>query len=1201
MSWTQVKNYDIPIYIPASSRGMDYKLCRLPNGILTMVISDPSREMASCSLSVATGSHNDPSVIPGLAHLCEHMILSAGSKKYPDPNSYHKLISESNGSHNAYTTGEQTTFYFEIPCLFTSSESNFERLLDIFSSSFKDPLFKETSVNKEIYAIESEHDGNTCNLTKILYHATRLLANSKHPFSRFSTGNITTLGKGAKLLKTTSKKLLESYFKTNYNASNMTLCIKGPQSVNVLTKYALTYFNGIDDSIRNDNTFIKSLKSPVYMHQRFSFSSLSQESAMSKGNEEDCRLEDFHILSNAYNPKYKDIKCFKRNPNHNAIFIKSTKQPILRLLFPIDMDDDYFNKDDLLRFIMVWCELFGDENDNSLCYFLKKDNLITDCFAFHSNFALNSVGLVVELSLTGTGVKNQELIINSICNSAIEKLSEANDTELARFLSECNTIDIIRFINKGKEDTSMDEISEISSRLQENLALNRPSFLLKEFPFINDYSETGISNFEENEWSKNWWLSKAYNFQQFLKRYVNRKNLRILFLGDIETPKFTTLTEDLKVYSTDPFYDFEYITFKYKFKANQLRQEDDIFRNIGIPKRNTFMPEIGKSLAILSANLEAILKRNESIGYPIIYNNSIESKPGLVLKNSNQETWVLNSPLQHSSTESSIFSFEITNWSIKPSPASTMHLEVLGQLLGILMTRELYPALRLGYTYEIGASVNGDVKLMITISGFQSGIMSLLQNIIKICNSISIKNPTVTHSALHRARVMTRRKYEDAASGNSVKLASVGLLIMLEKHMWTLEDRFDALEESDINSFYNFCSQFFKSAKYIKSFISGTNELAMKLSHLIYDHWILSDTISLNYFEKNNILSTCFLKPGENVYFQHPGDEGDINNCINYFIQTGERNNEYIATLTSLTDYIMQSNLVSELRNRKQVGYVVFGGMRSLTNTIGLHITIMSLADPEDLERSIDEYMWRLENDTIGSLNESTFKLTFLLPFINTMQKDTNNPFNNVTNVNLVDDVVANVQAGDSVNFETQQMKLHNNLKKRIFNNRIQLNLKYNEAIDLNIIKKLTLKEYLEFFRATISINSKNRSKISIHIISLMAKEEIANRKLFLQLVTFLKVKGLTIKRDELKEIVEISEGKPSKLLKEIVKYFKKKDEAKKLYFIIIKEIIKIISMTVINSSSITTKSTSKKNNWQTEPIKSALPLVLVNDIKAYK
>lgn len=227
MSLREVTNYEVSFYIPLSYSNRTHKVCKLPNGILALIISDPTDTSSSCSLTVCTGSHNDPKDIAGLAHLCEHMILSAGSKKYPDPGLFHTLIAKNNGSQNAFTTGEQTTFYFELPNTQNNGEFTFESILDVFASFFKEPLFNPLLISKEIYAIQSEHEGNISSTTKIFYHAARILANPDHPFSRFSTGNIHSLSSIPQLKKIKLKSSLNTYFENNFFWGEYNLVHKG--------------------------------------------------------------------------------------------------------------------------------------------------------------------------------------------------------------------------------------------------------------------------------------------------------------------------------------------------------------------------------------------------------------------------------------------------------------------------------------------------------------------------------------------------------------------------------------------------------------------------------------------------------------------------------------------------------------------------------------------------------------------------------------------------------------------------------------------------------------------------------------------------------------------------------------------------------------------------------------------------------------
>lgn len=90
-----------------------FKYLTLPNALHALVVSDPSTETASAAMDVRVGFHSDPEELPGLAHFCEHMLF-LGTEKYPDENSYSVFLNAHGGSSNAFTSGRDTNFYFDV-------------------------------------------------------------------------------------------------------------------------------------------------------------------------------------------------------------------------------------------------------------------------------------------------------------------------------------------------------------------------------------------------------------------------------------------------------------------------------------------------------------------------------------------------------------------------------------------------------------------------------------------------------------------------------------------------------------------------------------------------------------------------------------------------------------------------------------------------------------------------------------------------------------------------------------------------------------------------------------------------------------------------------------------------------------------------------------------------------------------------------
>ena len=1158
MSLREVTNYEVSFYIPLSYSNRTHKVCKLPNGILALLISDPTDTSSSCSLSVCTGSHNDPKDIPGLAHLCEHMILSAGSKKYPDPGLFHTLIAKNNGSQNAYTTGEQTTFYFELPNTQSNGEFAFESILDVFASFFKEPLFNPLLISKEIYAIQSEHEGNISSTTKIFYHAARILANPNHPFSRFSTGNIHSLSSIPQLKKIKLKSSLNTYFGNNFFGENITLCIRGPQSVNILTKLAISKFGDIKpkNGVKERNISIRT--------GSFRRSKLLKKTLDPSKN--DYRnLETFKILNTVWEKKYKNTMCFQQVPECNSIFINSSKVPVMRFLFPVSDKYTRFTKKDIRIYSHLWCELFGDESPGSLSHYLVSKGWITGCFAFTSEFAIGDIGLILELELTNSGWESIKRITTTILDRLLPSFYVKNIDYLIAFLKEQNLIDLVSFLYQSSEDLPMEECSNLSGILQENLECLSATNIFKGFKSLIEIDDPNIEKYENTKANIQWWTGQAIKFQNFLKSFMNHDNMRLLLLGDVKSYKIFDKIENKSDMRTDFYYEFEYYTANVHLASNDKSYPNSSYE-FNFPTSSLFLPDyVNDPLKLQQLFLECSLRSKFATLRPQIYSEPIKRMPQLVSKNLNYEMWILKEDPNFASDNKSVVSFEVLGLGIKPSPEATIHLEVLAQALFIITSSYLYPSLRIGYTYEIASSSKGNVTLRFTISGFPEGVFTIVKTFVDTLKQIATDPTFLSKDTLRKARILVRNKYENASSDNCVKLASIGLLIVLEEYVWTLEDRINALELTEMESFKEFCCLFWKNPKQLVLFMQGSLEYADVINHYLNNNFTQHLKIGSEGTKPTICLypspSTKDLDQGTNAFISYNGHQDDPNNSIVYFIQTARRDDIENLTLTFLTEYLFSLTLVPDLRNKKQIGYIVLGGLRVLTDTVGIHITVMSGSSAHNLETKINEYLSYLQLQVLNSFTEFDFRKTLLEPFLSLLKQNNINKFEGSAGpIDLLNEIVANVQNGDNYTLNNRQMKQHRKVRNKIAEKRLNFQEEY-EMVDISLLQKLSLKKYLAFFESKISIYSTQRSKLSIMITSPMAEEEIASRKMFLQLETFLKIKGFAIKNEDLKKIVENSKGNPMLLIKNLFTYFRKRNEVFKLGTVVLQEILKIIGM----------------------------------------
>ena len=229
-----------------------YRFIELPNGLKALLIHDPTTDRAAASLDVNIGAFEDPEDLPGLAHFCEHLLFM-GSEKYPDENEYSSFLSKHGGSSNAYTGSQNTNYFFEV---------NYEHLygsLDRFSGFFTCPLFKKNSTDKEINAVDSENKKNLQDDTWRLYQLDKSLSYRGHPYHKFSTGNLETLGTSPRENGIDIRDALLQYYESSYSANLMKLCILGREDLDTLASWTYELF----ESVRNIGRELPKYDSPV--------------------------------------------------------------------------------------------------------------------------------------------------------------------------------------------------------------------------------------------------------------------------------------------------------------------------------------------------------------------------------------------------------------------------------------------------------------------------------------------------------------------------------------------------------------------------------------------------------------------------------------------------------------------------------------------------------------------------------------------------------------------------------------------------------------------------------------------------------------------------------------------------------------------------------------------------------------------------
>ena len=203
-----------------------YRTLTLENGLSVLLISDPETDKSAASLDMHIGHYHDPANVPGLAHFLEHMLF-LGTERYPDENGYADFLAKNGGSSNAYTSTEDTNYHFSV------AHAHLEEVLDRFSQFFVAPLFTPSATEREINAVDSEHNKNLQVDMWRTFQLMKSIADPAHPFSKFGTGNKKTLAEDPAAEGIDTRDALLAFHK-RYSAHLMTLAVLGREDLDTL-------------------------------------------------------------------------------------------------------------------------------------------------------------------------------------------------------------------------------------------------------------------------------------------------------------------------------------------------------------------------------------------------------------------------------------------------------------------------------------------------------------------------------------------------------------------------------------------------------------------------------------------------------------------------------------------------------------------------------------------------------------------------------------------------------------------------------------------------------------------------------------------------------------------------------------------------------------------------------------------------------
>eukprot|EP01127_Copromyxa_protea_P008826 TRINITY_DN2034_c0_g1_i1.p1 TRINITY_DN2034_c0_g1~~TRINITY_DN2034_c0_g1_i1.p1 ORF type:complete len:979 (-),score=187.89 TRINITY_DN2034_c0_g1_i1:64-2946(-) len=449
----------------------NYKQIVLTNQLQVLLISEPETDKAAAALDVCVGSFADPKDYDGLAHFCEHMLF-LGTEKYPQENSYAHFLSQHAGSSNASTSSENTNYHFTI------EKAYLKPILDIFAQFFISPLFTPSCTEREVNAVHSEHEKNLQLDARRQIQISKACANPESPFSKFTTGNMSTLNKPE-----IRDKLIE-FHNNNYSANIMKLCILGAEPLETLEEWAREMFSAIPNkNLEIPGTVEKPLVPPFL---------------------------DADLRKYVY-----------------SVPVKATQK--IKLLFPVQPATESFYKSKPNRYLS---HLIGHESDGSIFYLLKEKLWATSLSAGLSMSYRDFEIFGITIALTPEGFEHIEEVIAIVFEYIGMVKKEGVKKHLWDEISQASNIEW-RFKSKSGPYNYCKSVANCMQHYSPSDVLSGP-YLLEEFreDQITDYLkfltpenlivDVIAKEVEEKCTLTEKWYGAKYNTKSFDSEYIQK-------------------------------------------------------------------------------------------------------------------------------------------------------------------------------------------------------------------------------------------------------------------------------------------------------------------------------------------------------------------------------------------------------------------------------------------------------------------------------------------------------------------------------------------------------------------------------------------------------------------------------------------------------------------------------------------------------
>lgn len=121
---------------------MEYRRIVFKNGLRLLLVPQPQSLASTVLILVGAGSEYETKNINGISHFLEHMVFK-GTNNRPKPGMIAEELASLGAQYNAFTSQEYTGYWAK------SESHKLQRILDVVSDLYLNPIFNEEEIEKE--------------------------------------------------------------------------------------------------------------------------------------------------------------------------------------------------------------------------------------------------------------------------------------------------------------------------------------------------------------------------------------------------------------------------------------------------------------------------------------------------------------------------------------------------------------------------------------------------------------------------------------------------------------------------------------------------------------------------------------------------------------------------------------------------------------------------------------------------------------------------------------------------------------------------------------------------------------------------------------------------------------------------------------------------------------------------------------------